>query len=305
LHVKAAYIDDTFTANKIVGGTLTLGGSGNTSGTLTVKNASNSTIGTWDNSGLTLNKGSIAGPSVTLGGNGNSSGVMRILDSNNAEIGTWDNNGIDISQGDISFNGSYGGYPYTLTMGSTRDTPILLFNGGANYSYEAILSPQKIEMRYTLENLVRLASLSYDELIVSGTKSRLVATDQYSDRLLYCYETPTPMFGDIGDGVISDDGSCYVMLDAVFAQTVTTEQYQVFLQKYGPGDCWVKERKGAYFIVEGTPGMSFGWEIKAKQRDYDQLRLERNDEKFTVPTQTYGEDAAKHINDIQKERISA
>jgi hypothetical protein len=113
------------------------------------------------------------------------------------------------------------------------------------------------------------------------------------------------MFGDIGDGVISDDGFCYVMLDAVFAQTVTTEQYQVFLQKYGPGDCWVKERNGAYFIVEGTPGLSFGWEIKAKQRNYDQLRLERNDEKFTVPTQTYGEDAANHIDEIRKEREAA
>jgi hypothetical protein len=67
----------------------------------------------------------------------------------------------------------------------------------------------------------------------------------------------------------------------------------------------VQERKGAYFIVKGTPGLSFGWEIKAKQRDYDQRRLDRNDDEFTVPTQKYGEDAVKHINDIQKERISA
>ncbi len=143
------------------------------------------------------------------------------------------------------------------------------------------------------------------QLTVAGTKSRSVTTDQYADRLLYCYETPTPMFGDIGEGVIADDGLCYVTLDAVFAQTVTTDQYQVFLQKYGPGDCWVKERRGAYFIIEGTPGLKFGWEIKAKQRDYDQLRLERNDTPFSVPTQTYGEDAAKHIEEIRKEREAA
>jgi hypothetical protein len=142
-------------------------------------------------------------------------------------------------------------------------------------------------------------------LSVSGTKPRLVTTQEYGKRFLYCYETPTPMFGDIGEAVIGDDGLCYITLDAVFAQTVVTDQYQVFLQKYGPGDCWVRERNGACFVVEGTPGMKFGWEVKAKQRDYDQLRLERNDEKFAVPTQTYGEDAAKHINDIQKERISA
>ncbi len=93
--------------------------------------------------------------------------------------------------------------------------------------------------------------------------------------------------------------------DAVFAQTVVTQQYQVFLQRYGEGECWVRERKGAYFIVQGTPGLAFGWEIKAKQRDYDQLRLERADEPFTVPEQSYGADAAQYIEDIRKERISA
>ena len=140
---------------------------------------------------------------------------------------------------------------------------------------------------------------------VSGTKSRKVETDQYSDRLLYCYETPTPMFGDIGEGTIGEDGLCYISLDAVFAQTVVTQQYQVFLQRYGEGECWVRERKGAYFIVQGTPGLAFGWEIKAKQRDYDQLRLERADKPFTVPEQSYGADAAKYITELKNRRVSA
>ena len=143
-------------------------------------------------------------------------------------------------------------------------------------------------------------------LTINGTKSRVVETDQYSDRLLYCYETPSPMFGDVGEGVIGEDGLCYVVLDAVFAQTISTAQYQVFLQKYGDGDCYVMERRGGYFIVSGTPGMAFGWEVKAKQRDYDQRRLDRNEEPFSVPMQTYGKDAAEHIKEIQKEReISA
>ena len=113
------------------------------------------------------------------------------------------------------------------------------------------------------------------------------------------------MFGDVGEGTIGEDGKCYIWLDPVFAQTITTTQYQVFLQRYGSGECWVSERNGSYFVVEGTPGMAFGWEIKAKQRDFDQRRLERNDEPFIVPTQTYGEDAAKHIDELRKERIPA
>ena len=91
-------------------------------------------------------------------------------------------------------------------------------------------------------------------------------------------------------------------LDAVFAQTVSTEQYQVFIQAYGAGSCWVEERRGGCFIVQGTPGLAFGWEVKAKQRDFDQRRLDRAEEPFTVPQQTYGEDAVNHINEIKKER---
>lgn len=384
LHVKAANIDDTFTANKIVGGTLTLGGNGNTNGTLTVKDASGNAIGTWNNNGLTLNKGSIAGSSVTLGGNNNTNGMLTVKDASENIIGVWNNNGLSIKAGEINCkltggrgnddsiiinalagSSAYMAFQTTVTPASNipryvnidSDDGVLSVQDGAgsnNYAAITYLTGRYLilshrygyDVTHNLDNYIEVRDLYQDRwtekprrsrirpysiemsrdyydpygagettkqiffvdetgMVVSGTKSRSVATDQYSNRLLYCYETPTPMFGDIGDGVISDDGFCYVMLDAVFAQTVTTEQYQVFLQKYGPGDCWVKERKGAYFIVEGTPGMSFGWEVKAKQRDYDQLRLERNDEKFTVPTQTYGEDAAKHINDIQKERISA
>ena len=142
-------------------------------------------------------------------------------------------------------------------------------------------------------------------LTVSGTKSRVVSTDQYADRLLYCYETSSPMFGDIGEGIINDDGLCYITIDSVFAQTISTSHYQVFLQKYGDGDCWVKERKCGYFIVQGTPGLAFGWELKAKQADFDQKRLDRNDEPFSVPNQTFGMEAANYIDELKKGRVVA
>ena len=56
------------------------------------------------------------------------------------------------------------------------------------------------------------------------------------------------MFGDIGEGVISDSGDCYVWLDPVFAETVESYGYQVFLQPYGRGEYYVSERKSAYFV---------------------------------------------------------
>lgn len=111
--------------------------------------------------------------------------------------------------------------------------------------------------------------------VVSGTKSRVIETDSYSDRLLYCYETPSPMFGDIGEGVTDEDGYCVVSIDDVFGETVRTDiAYYVFLQVRGNGAVYVDEKKRDCFIVRGTPNMAFDWEVKAVQIDCVNVRLE-------------------------------
>ena len=89
------------------------------------------------------------------------------------------------------------------------------------------------------------------------------------------YETASPMFGDVGSGTIGADGLCYVTLDSIFAETVNAGcEYQVFLQAYGSGSIYVSDRTPAFFIVTGQPGQRFGWEIKAKQKGYEQNRLD-------------------------------
>lgn len=110
---------------------------------------------------------------------------------------------------------------------------------------------------------------------VSGQKNRVVETDDYGTRTLSCYETPTPMFGDVGSGTIGEDGTCVVSIDVVFAETANVNSsYQVFLQKCGPGDLWVADKKPTHFIVEGTPGLWFDWELKARQIGFEHVRLE-------------------------------
>lgn len=139
-----------------------------------------------------------------------------------------------------------------------------------------------------------------------GTKNRIIETEDYGQRTLYSYETPSPMFGDVGEGVISDDGFCYVKIDPTFQETISTSQYQVFLQAYGDGKCYVRERKNSYFVVAGTPGMEFGWELKGKQIDYTQLRLDRRADEYDLDTVTnYGDEAIEHIQEINNERIPA
>lgn len=143
------------------------------------------------------------------------------------------------------------------------------------------------------------------DFVVSGSKSRQSNTEDYGKRLFYCYETPTPYFGDIGDGVIGEDGYCYVTVDPVFAESVSLNNYQVFLQKYGEGDCYVMERKTGYFVVKGTPNMAFGWEIKAKQSGYDQRRMDidRNaDGEPEVEKIDYGGEAVEYLINLKNER---
>lgn len=112
------------------------------------------------------------------------------------------------------------------------------------------------------------------KLKVNGTKSRSVSTVDYDEQLFYCYEMPTPFFGDIGESVISDDGTCMIDIDDIFQESANVGiKYYVFLQREGEGDCWIAEKEQNYFIVKGTPGLKFSFEIKARQAQYEHMRF--------------------------------
>ena len=191
----------------------------------------------------------------------------------------------------------------------------MIFNAGSGVNRE--VSIECNEHYFTIDSSGVIATDCH--LGSSSSKSRFVATEDYGERILYCYETPTPTFGDIGEGTIGDDGMCYIFIEPIFAETVTLNQYQVFLQKYGDGECYVSERKSDHFVVCGTVGLSFSWEIKAKQLGYDQKRLDyrfkrvangntvdyvEEADRAIEETETidYAEEAINHINEIAEER---
>lgn len=121
------------------------------------------------------------------------------------------------------------------------------------------------------------------KLKVNGTKSRSVSTVDYDEQLFYCYEMPTPFFGDIGESVISDDGTCMIDIDDIFQESANVGiKYYVFLQREGEGDCWIAEKEQNYFVVKGTPGLKFSFEIKARQIEYEHMRFtDRGDTAYT------------------------
>lgn len=115
-------------------------------------------------------------------------------------------------------------------------------------------------------------------LRVVGTKQAVRQTENYGEKGVYCYETPTPYFGDIGSGEVSEDGKCYIDIEDILKEMINTGmQYYVFLQKRGEGDLYVSECSPDYFIVTGTPGLKFSWELKAKQKGYEYNRYEGED----------------------------
>ena len=108
-------------------------------------------------------------------------------------------------------------------------------------------------------------------------KHRVISTNNYGDRLLTCYETASPMFGDIGFGETDNDGKSYILINPIFTETITKAEYHVFLQPEGDGSLYVSEKTNTHFLVIGTPNLRFSWEIKGHQLGSDFSRLEDND----------------------------
>lgn len=279
-------------ADWIRSGTLTLGGINNSDGILNLVDASGKLLSRMDNTGFTVYKGSIRGTDLYLGGMNNKDGSITVYDGNGNIVGIFDKDGLTAKNG--YFEGEIksasaeitGGY-FRVNTSSEDYSAISISYGSSNSRF----TPQGIFMKgegNSIEigsngsisilsgNTVNINMGASGNFTARGSKNRIVKTENYSDRLLYCYEMPKPYFGDIGEAMLDETGACYIFLDDIFRETVNTKcQYQVFLQKYGDGDAWVSDRNTDYFVVKGTPNLKFGWEIKAKQLGFESERLEK------------------------------
>lgn len=219
--------------------------------------------------------------------------------------GTYGEVTLDASTGEIYSETNTGVYvPGYGTLYGTRIRGINLYTGtvhassvsvDASVSAGSVSTSKKVEVGthveasghfYSAGTGTDLADASIrGKLKVSGTKSRSVSTVDYDEQLFYCYEMSTPFFGDIGESVISDDGTCMIDIDDIFQESANVGiKYYVFLQREGEGNCWIAEKEQNYFIVKGTPGLKFSFEIKARQAEYEHMR-------FTDPGDTAYTDA--------------
>ena len=288
------------------GGTLTLGGVNNENGSIQILDAIGAEVGKWDKDGLNIKKGSIYGSTIYLDkekasalivGRNNSKEIFTIgsmgmhIDNTNMGLLASDSMVVDLMGGwfhglrmKASNNGrGYGSSisPECFSIGWAEDLQGWSDAMSTVKSYTFSISENStgcLSIRINGSSYINdYVDISPREIKTTGTKNRVVPTENYSNRLQYCYETASPMFGDIGEGITDENGECIVEIGDIFTETVTTRiEYQVFLQKEGEGDLWIEKKEENYFIVHGTPNLKFAWELKAKQKDYEYVNLEED-----------------------------
>lgn len=121
-------------------------------------------------------------------------------------------------------------------------------------------------------------------LNVTGSKNRVVDTDDYSVLALSAMESTYCVFSDLGSGAIDNTGVCYVTIEPDFAQTIDLDHdYQVFTTQTSEGGISWVEKQRDYFIVHGQSGTTFDWILYARQRGYTEDRLVNYDCDFSTP----------------------
>lgn len=291
IYVNASYVNSgTMSANRIRGGTLILGGPSNGNGILQVQDSSGSIACQIDR--VSLN---IAQNQIILNMDGSLIARNATIHGSLTTDGTYtDSSGVRQS---ASFEAKNGIINLTRSDGSCKLSPEAISFSRSNQSRQRIdadadYSTGSWETENNYRNLIYETAV-YGDLTVMGTKSRVANTENYGDRLFYCYETPTPIFGDVGEGQTGADGICYVDLDPIFAESVSGMEYQVFIQPEGEGSLYVPraEKTAEYFVVKGTPNLPFSWEIKAKQKSYEDRRMDIFDD-IPNPYRQMTDDAA-------------
>lgn len=202
--------------------------------------------------------------------------------------GTYGEVTLDASAGEIYSETNTGVYvPGYGTLYGTRIRGINLYTGtvhassvsvNTSVSADSVSASKKVKAGTHVEASGHFYSVGTGtdlaDLSVRGTKKRILSTKDYGTQAFYCYEMASPIFGDIGEASISEDGTCLIDIDDIFQESTNVGiEYYVFLQKEGDGDCWVYKKEQTYFTVKGTPGLKFAFEIKARQADYEHMRF--------------------------------
>lgn len=124
-------------------------------------------------------------------------------------------------------------------------------------------------------------------LQVFGEKNAVVETKAYGKRSLYSDESAEVYFFDRGKGRLNN-GEATIDLDPVFLETVIIDdEHPMLVQITLTDDCdgvYVKEHQTSFTVKElrgGKSNATFNWEVAAKRRGYENIRLKEVSEIVT------------------------
>ena len=117
---------------------------------------------------------------------------------------------------------------------------------------------------------------------VQGAKNSIVDTSQ-GKTAINAYETAEYYFGDIAKTNTGASKRVKIMIDPIFLETINTDiNYHVFVSSYDNGYAWVSEMAKDYFVIESNvPNLHVSYEIKAKRKQYENVRLDKVDMNLT------------------------
>jgi hypothetical protein len=188
---------------------------------------------------------------------------------------------------------------YGVTARSANAFGLQVGGGGDGNSYDNVgdilLEGARGEVFATGSELILnsngLITLHFDKAVfsvnelgntfASGTKSAVVETADYGQRLLYTIESPEVWFEDIGRAQLVA-GAATVQLDPVFAQTANLAiDYHVFVTPVckEPAVLFVSGQSATAFTVQGVTmgnqpsNCAFDYRVAAKRLGYEGVRL--------------------------------
>ena len=245
-------------------------------------------------SGTTINGGTISGTTIK-GGSINGSTLNT---ENSAYVGQsiyLSNNDANISTRQIRFNktsSQYANITHAANSGSLFDSLAFRVQKSGSYSIINMFAGSTNEITFNIKDGSSSGTHTFADtgatidgnlqvmgnINATGSKNRVVQTENYGKRLMNAVESADAFFEDFGTAMTDAEGFCEVRLDDIFLETVNTDyDYYVFLTPYSDdysakAAIYTKNKHG--FIVCGTPYTRFDWRVSAKQRGYERIRME-------------------------------
>ena len=244
--------------------------------------------------GTTINGGTISGTTI----NGGSINGSTLNTENSAYVGQsiyLSNNDANISTRQIRFNKSsnqYANIIHAANSGSLFDSLGIRVQKSGSYSIINMFAGSTNEITFNIKDGSSSGSHTFTDtgatidgnlqvmgnINATGSKNRVVKTENYGKRLMNAVESADAFFEDFGTAMTDAEGFCEVQLDDIFLETVNTDyDYHVFLTPYSDdyaSKASIYSKSKDRFIVYGTPHTRFDWRVSAKQRGYEGIRME-------------------------------